>query len=309
MGQAMKNRPKAISDRAAPKQQRNWDWRAASNFIAGGAGGSLLLFTALADLAPGTARAAIFLGLALIGAGLTCVWFEIGRPWRALNVYRHFETSWMTREAVVAAVLFAAGGVALLTVWPLFVMLTGVLGLVFLYSQARILAANKGSPTWRHPRSIPLMIATGLAEGAGFLACVLAAFTSGINVGVLAGLMALLAIRALFWKVYLAAVEADGVPDAALKVLGGMDSGFMIFGHVFPGVVIVAALAGMPGSTVWMFAAGLAAVASGWFLKFTLVRRAAFTQGISVLHLPVRGRGAGGVEAKPGWVAASGAKP
>ena len=302
----MKNRPKAISDRAAPKQQRNWDWRAAANFIAGGAGGSLLLFVAMADLTHGPARVAILLGLALIGAGLTCVWFEIGRPWRALNVYRHIETSWMTREAFVAAVLFSVGGVALLTVWPLFVVLTGVLGLAFLYSQARILAANKGIPAWRNPRSVPLMIATGLAEGAGFLACVLSVVSAGVNVGVLAGLMALLAIRALFWKVYLAAVAADGIPDAALKVLGGMDSRFMVLGHVLPVAVIVAVLAGLPGQGAWTLVAGVTTVASGWFLKFTLVRRAAFTQGISVRHLPVRGRGAGGAEAKPGWAAAGG---
>lgn len=304
----MKNRPKAISDRAAPKQQRNWDWRAAANFIAGGAGGSLLLFAALIDLAPGTARTAILLGLALIGTGLTCVWFEIGRPWRALNVYRHFATSWMTREAVVALVLFAAGGVALLTVWPLFVTLTGALGLAFLYSQARILAANKGIPVWRNPRSIPLMIATGLVEGAGFLACVLAVAPPGINVGVLSGLMALLVIRALLWKAYLGGVAADGVPDAALKVLRRMDSGFMVAGHVLPALAVVAVLAGIPGRAGWMFVAGLVVIASGWFLKYTLVRRAAFTQGIAVLHLPVRGCGTGGAAAKPGWAAVSGAK-
>ena len=95
---------------ASPKQQHNWDWRAASNFIAGGAGGGLLLCAALAGLDAFATRAAILLALILIGSGLTCVWFEIGRPWRALNVYRHFATSWMTREAVVALGVFAAGG-------------------------------------------------------------------------------------------------------------------------------------------------------------------------------------------------------
>ena len=39
---------------------------------------------------------------AFIGAGLTCVWLEIGRPLRAINVFFHPQTSWMTREGIVA---------------------------------------------------------------------------------------------------------------------------------------------------------------------------------------------------------------
>lgn len=296
------------SDLASPRQQRNWDWRAAANFIAGGAGGSLLLFASLVSAEPDTTRTAILLGLILIGTGLTCVWFEIGRPWRALNVYRHFATSWMTREAVVALVLFAAGGLAFLTVRPLFVTVTGILGLAFLYSQARILAANKGIPAWRHPRSVTLMIVTGLAEGAGFLACVLSLSSAVIGFWALSGLIALIAIRAFVWKMYLAGLVADGAPDGALKVLHRIDSRFVVLGHVLPAVAVVAVLVGIPGRAGLIFVAGIMVVASGWFLKFTLVRRAAFTQGLALLHLPVRGHGTGGQAAKPGWKAMPGAK-
>jgi phenylacetyl-CoA:acceptor oxidoreductase subunit 2 len=308
MESAMKNRGRNISDRAAPKQQRNWDMRAASNFIAGGAGGGLLLCAAFLGLDADVTRTAILSGLILIGAGLTCVWFEIGRPWRALNVYRHFATSWMTREAVVALLVFAAGGLAFLTGSPLLVVTAGILGLAFLYSQARILAANKGIPAWRHPRSVSLLVATGLAEGAGFLACVASISSPVIGLWALVGLLVLVASRALFWKRYLGGMITDGAPDAALKVLRGIDSRFMVFGHVLPVVATVAVLAGIPGRAGWIFVAGLMVVASGWVLKFTLIRRAAFTQGIAVLHLPVRGHGAGGAAAKPGWAAVSGAK-
>ncbi len=47
-----------------------------------------------------------FLAMAFVGAGLFCVWLEIGRPWRFLNVFRHPARSWMTREAIIAIVLF-----------------------------------------------------------------------------------------------------------------------------------------------------------------------------------------------------------
>lgn len=303
----MKNASKRVSDQISPRQQRNWDWRAASNFIAGGAGGGLLLFVSIAGLEPDVARAAIVLGLGLIGAGLTCVWFEIGRPWRALNVYRHFATSWMTREAVAALVLFAAGGLALLTVQPLFVVVTGILGLAFLYSQARILAANKGIPAWRHPRSVSLMVATGLAEGGGFLACVLSIASPTVDVRLLAGLVALVVIRAFFWKRYLGGLTMDGAPDGALKVLRGIDPKFILFGHILPVLAIVAVLAGMPGRAGLMFIAGILVVAGGWSMKYALIRRAAFTQGLALLHLPARGRGPAGPAVKPGWKVMPGA--
>ncbi len=286
---------------ASPKQQYNWDWRAASNFIAGGAGGGLLLLTALAGLDAFATRAAILLGLILIGSGLTCVWFEIGRPWRAMNVYRHFSSSWMTREAVVALTVFAAGGLALLTGAFALSVLAGILGLGFLYSQARILAANKGIPAWRHPASITLMVATGLAEGAGFLACVAAFTATGPGSAVLLGLLVLIVARAWFWKSYLNGLTADGAPDAALRVLDALGPRLLLIGHLLPALAVVAALAGMPGRGALAMAAGILAVAGGWVLKFTLGRRAAFTQGLSLQRLPVRGQGPSGPAVKPGW--------
>ena len=289
---------------ASPKQQHNWDWRAASNFIAGGAGGGLLLCAALAALAGLDAfamRAAILLGLILIGGGLTCVWFEIGRPWRAMNVYRHFSSSWMTREAVVALTVFAAGGLALLTGASALGVLAGILGLGFLYSQARILAANKGIPAWRHSASIPLMVATGLAEGAGFLACVATFTATSSGSAVLLGLLVLIAVRAWFWKSYLNGLVADGAPDAALRVLKALGPRLLLIGHALPALAVAAALAGMPGRAALATAAGILAVAGGWVLKFTLVRRAAFTQGMALPDLPVRGKGPSGPAVKPGW--------
>ena len=304
----MKKTAKRLFDRVSPRQQHNWDGRAATNFIAGGAGGGLLLLTAVAGLDANAARAAILTGLVLIASGLTCVWFEIGRPWRALNVYRHFATSWMTREAVAALFLFPIGGLALLTGRTLFVALAGILGLAFLYCQARMLAANKGIPTWRHQRSVPLMVSTGLAEGAGFLAAVSAILSPAPSVWVLAGLIAALVVRAFFWKTYLVGLVAEGAPEGALRVLLGIDRRIVIIGHSLPLLAIVAVLVGMPGRVVLVLAAGILAVAGGWFLKYALSRRAAFTQGLALPRLPVRGGGPPGPAAKPGWRFAPGAK-
>lgn len=304
----MKKPVLGASTLAAPKPQKNWDWRAASNFIAGGAGGGLLFLASIGGFEPATTRMAILLALILIGCGLTCVWFEIGRPLRAMNVYRHIATSWMTREAFLALAVFATGGLAWLLFQPLLAWLAAAAGLAFLYSQARILAANKGIPAWRHPRSVPLMVATGFVEGAGFLAGV--AFLSGATIGFwqAAVLLALIAIRALIWNGYLAGLTAEGAPEGALRVLNGIASRLTLFGHVLPGFTVLAALAGMPGRGALMFVAGIMVVASGWFLKYTLVRRAAFTQGLAVVRIPVRGGGPAGPAVKPGWKPVPGAK-
>lgn len=297
----MKNPAKRISDQVSPRQQRNWDWRAAANFIAGGAGGGLLLFVAIAGLEPEVTRAAILLGLVLIGTGLTCVWFEIGRPLRALNVYRHIATSWMTREAVVALAVFACGGLALLAGGGLAAYLAGACGLAFLYSQARILAANKGIPVWRHPASVPLMVATGLAEGAGVL-LTLALLAGSASTGMLSGFMvALVVLRAWRWHRYLAGIEGAGAPLAALKVLREFGPRFLWFGHAAPALLALGVLAGLPGAFAMATTAGVLVVGSGWALKYSLVRRAAYTQGLAIDHLPARGRGPAGPGVKPGW--------
>jgi phenylacetyl-CoA:acceptor oxidoreductase subunit 2 len=203
----------------------------------------LLAGSSLLALEPLAARVAILLGLALIGSGLLCVWFEIGRPWRALNVYRHFASSWMTREAVAAALIFTSGGLALWTLHPLPVMLTSILGLAFVYCQARMLGANKGLPAWRQPRSVPLMLVTGLVEGAGFLACISAISNPAGGLWPLAVLLALILLRALFWKRFLGGLATDGAPDRTLQVLNGMDAGFMVFGHALPLLAVLGALA------------------------------------------------------------------
>jgi len=155
-----------------PWQQRHWDWRAAGNFICGGAGSGLIVCAALSAAPLGWLLA----GAALVGIGLSSVWLEIGRPWRALHVVLNPRTSWMTREAMVALALFAAVGAAWLGV-PLADAAAPLLALGFVFCQGRMLRAAKGIPAWREPRIVPLIVATGFAEGAGaWLLLVVVAF-------------------------------------------------------------------------------------------------------------------------------------
>ena len=274
-----------------PRRQTNWDWRAAGNFIGGGAGSGLLLFAAIAS------RPSLFLAaLALIALGLFCVWMEIGRPLRAMNVFRHAHTSWMTREALVAPPLFLCGALAAWTGNALWVWPAALLALLFLYCQARIVNAAKGIPAWRARGTVPLIIATGLTEGAGLLAFLLA--WSGASQPTLQpvwlplAMLVLLASRAWAWRSYRKELSAGNTPRQTLATLSRIEVPFMWTGHGAAATLILAALAlpalngpGLVG------AAGLLAVASGWLLKYTLIVRASFNQGYALPRVPVRGSG------------------
>jgi phenylacetyl-CoA:acceptor oxidoreductase 26-kDa subunit len=295
------------SELFAPKQQRNWDWRAATNFITGGAGGGLLFVSAWASLGAGDVRVPIFLALVLVATGLISVWFEIGRPWRALKVFRHLSSSWMAREATVAPLLFIAGALALWSNQHALIWLAGLFGAAFLYSQARMLTSNKGIPAWRHPRCLPVMLSTGLTEGVGILAMALPLSLATFSWALPAALLALLLARGICWRTYLTGVRADGAPHGTLRVLQAIDVPFVAMGHVVPAALIVATWAITPGgagtirSRIMIVAAGFLTVAAGWVLKYTMIRRAAYTQGFALQHLPVRGRRMVDLGTKPGW--------
>jgi phenylacetyl-CoA:acceptor oxidoreductase subunit 2 len=291
---------RTATGRIAPWHQPNWDARAAANFIGGGSGSGLLIAAAIAAAAGAPYRPLALVALALIATGLACVWLEIGRPWRALNVFLHPQTSWMTREALVAVPLFGAGLAALWQDGGAYAWVTAVLAAGFLWSQSQILRAAKGIPAWRSPRVVPLILATGLAEGAGLvaLACAFPA-THALARPVAIALAALLVARAIAWRAYRRPLAA---PRKALDALDRAAPLFDGIGSwVAAGLAAAAAVAPEVMAAPLGAAAGALAAAGGWHLKFVLVARAGFNQGFALPRMPVRGSGAPGPSAKPGW--------
>ncbi len=302
-GNADQPEPELVADPAsqasvAPARQTSWDWRAAMNFMAGGAGTGLFFasaqtaFTGPTPLLPG------LIALALVATGLFCVWMEIGRPWRFLNVFRNPNTSWMTREALAALPFLACGLTALTFNLPLLGMVAALFGLLFLYCQGQILHAAKGIPAWR-PAQIPYLIfATGLTEGAGLFLLL----TGGASLGMAAGLLALTALRYLVWRRYKANLFSTGAPTRTVEVLERFEGGFFSAGCLAPAALVVAGFL-LPGLQPILFSlAGLVVFTSGWWLKFTLVTKAAYNQGYAINAMPARG-GTGAPGIKPGWTA------
>ena len=94
-----------------PWHQPHWNWKAAGNFLCGGAGTGLFAVAAVAAVAglDGKSFAVpALIALALVAFGLFLLIFKIGRPLRSIYVLRQPQRSWMSREAWVAAVFLSA---------------------------------------------------------------------------------------------------------------------------------------------------------------------------------------------------------
>jgi len=274
-----------------PWQQTSWDWRAAGNFICGGAGTGLLLASALFGAsAPASLWKPdwlVFAGLALVGLGLLCVWLEIGRPLRALHVFLNPQTSWMTREAFVGLVLFPAGLAAMLGVggWD---WITAALAMVFLYCQSRMLPAARGIPAWRSNLMSPLFLVTAWCEGLGIF-LLFGLFLARTSKAALLAFLVLLVLRLLIWRRYRGSVD-ESLAARARSALDLAGQRLLIVGTVVPLVLLAAGwLVGASLQPMLVALAGACAAYAGANAKYTLVTRASFNQGFALARIPVRG--------------------
>jgi phenylacetyl-CoA:acceptor oxidoreductase subunit 2 len=274
-----------------PWQQTSWDWRAAGNYICGGAGTGLLIASALFGTpAPASLWSPdwlVFAGLALVGLGLLSVWLEIGRPLRALNVFINPWTSWMSREALFSVVLFPAGLAAMLGFGG-WLWVTAALALGFLYCQSRMLPAARGIPAWRSAWLSPLFLMTAACEGCGFF--LMLGFLHGRITGALLLVFPLLLVlRLLAWQRYRSSVD-DSLALPARRALDRVSQQLSLMGSSAPILLlIVATWLGGSAQSLLLALAGAIAVWTGGNMKYTLVTRAAFNQGFALFKLPVRG--------------------
>lgn len=269
-----------------PWQQAHWDWRAAGNFVCGGAGSGLIVFTAITQV-QGSALAGLMLGgLALVALGLFCVWLEIGRPWRALHVFFNPRTSWMTREAFTATLLFPAGLAAAAGLQG-FAWVAAALALTFVFCQGRMLRAARGIPAWREPAIVPLIVATGLAEGAGLFFICQPLHRSGTP-WLLIAFGAFVLLRVFIWYAYRRRLAAQAAPRASLA-LDGAGRVLQVVGTLVPLLLLGLSADSTLPDAILLLLAGLAATAAGAWVKFALLTRAGFNQGFALVRLPVRG--------------------
>ena len=295
--------PRLRAKGVEPWHQPHWDWKAAPNFLCGGAGAGLFAFAAIASLGSAPAWPVGLFALALIGTGLALLMFKIGRPLRFIYVLLQPRRSWMTREAWVAAAFFP---IALAALWfdnSLLTMITAALGFAFLFCQAMILRAAKGVPIWRAHNIVPLIISTGTAEGGGLFLCAVAVLPQlGPSLFPAAAFVAMLAAaRAWEWHCYFVHLRKNGAPARSIIILGACRGWFMALGFIAPVTLIALGFVLTGGADVLFAVAGIMVFAAGWALKFIMITRAAYNQGFALNHTPVRGSGLPGGAVKPGW--------
>lgn len=291
-----------------PIQQTNWDWRAASNFIFGGAGSGLMVCLVFAANGVSYPWLYLLVSMALVGAGLTLVWTELGRPFRFANVLRHPGTSWMSREAYAAIFLMAFGFLGVLSGHPLAYFAAGISGFAFLYCQTRMLNACKGIPAWRIQTSVLLFVSTGLAEGAALL-LIIGYLTGLVDQAALASpiayvlVLAFVALRWVAWVSYRNSLIGSA-PTLVITGLNRFNGMVQVLGHLVPlGLIIAAAMVPdiTPLQPVMFVLAALIALFAGWFIKFFVVLLIGSNQGYAIPVTPERGPAGIVFADKPGW--------
>lgn len=283
-----------------PTLQTRWDWRAAGNFIFGGTGTGLMIMAATMSL---LGHSNTFFGLVaslFVGAGLGLVWLEIGRPMRSLNVFKNPNTSWMTREGMIAIAVLPLGMLAMLIDSAPVLIAAAVFAFGFMFAQAQILRAAKGIPAWRAYQIIALICTTGLAEGAGIF--LIGTALSGAPIPDLAWIITitLIGLRILAWEHYRSALRR-GAPEGTLKALRSISIPFHLIGLFIPFITAMVAVLNDVYQFPLAIITGLCITFSGWFCKYTIIIHAAYSQGYAIPHTPARGGGTSGPGIQPGW--------
>jgi DMSO reductase anchor subunit len=227
------------------RRQSLWGWPAVANFTLGGLGAGWYAMAVLAaglDRTPGVIVAS-WTAPVLVLAGFTAVAAEAGRPLRGLRVPARVRTSWMSREVLIGGIfvlLVAADLVFPLRLYRASALLAAAL---LALAQGFMVRRGRGVTAWDVP-IMPLLflISAGLA-GAGAVLLVEAGARRAVELPLLVGVLALIALSFVAWARYLGwssqesfvqAVAPLRQRQAALVVDGA--------GHGLPALLVVLAL-------------------------------------------------------------------
>lgn len=204
-----------------------------------GAGYGLLIWLALARLAgiwelnPAVALAFCLLALTLITVGLLSSTFHLGHPERAWRAMTQWQSSWLSREGVLAllvypaALIFTAGWI-----WegisPGLIMgaatATLLLSLATVYSTSMIYASLETIPRWSNGFVVPVYLALALASG-GLVFSGALSLSGSANMGSLILIVAVLltawSLKWFYWRfIDSQKVESDSGTATGLGNLG-----------------------------------------------------------------------------------------
>ncbi len=290
------------------QKQQVWKWPAIANFSCGGIGTGFYLIGLLVAL-PGDGNwlqaltqgrddwvsslllSAVLklLGPAVVGLGLLALTTEAGRPRRGLNLLRHWRHSWMSRETIAAGLFVLLPGLDWLWPNPALRALAALAAIALVLSQGLIVYHARGVIAWNTPL-MPLLFATSaLATGGGLMliALTLSQLWLGllpvspiVIVTLLAG-----ALNMTAWFAFLR--TPDRAFQQATAALRHRDAVAHIFGLglLLPALLLSFAIIANPVGP-WGAAAivvsGLALIAAGIRMKFSVVLEAGYLRAIAL---------------------------
>ena len=186
---------------------------------ASGAGYGLLAWLAVAVLTGATPPASAFaslalpLALGLVSVGLLSSTLHLGRPERAWRAVTQWQTSWLSREGVLALATYVPAGLWLVLQWlapgdwwlvpAILALLSGAGALATVVATGMIYQSLPTIRAWSEPLVTPLYVLMALATGAVLVALLQAGFgIAGRRMTFMAGALLLLAAAAkwLYWR-------------------------------------------------------------------------------------------------------------
>jgi DMSO reductase anchor subunit len=239
-------------------RQRLWGPPAVANFVLGGLGAGFYLAAALAGGLRSTPALALasWLGPALVVAGLAAVAAEAGRPLRGVRVIARMRTSWMSREALLAALFVGLAAME----WRTDALRapTATAALAFVLAQGFLVRRARGVTAWDVPVLPAVFLTSALLAGSGLLLLVESAAGRDPGAPLLATTLALVVLGMGTWLAYLTWSLDSAFADAVRPLTHGRGA-FAInaLSYLGPFVLVVVALV-----LAWPAAAGVAGVLS-----------------------------------------------
>lgn len=192
-----------------PVEQKTWGWPAAVNFIIGGTGGGVYLFSffqAFMWFGSASFFKSLPFGLIsplLISIGFLCLGIETGRPLRGCYLFRNPQKSWISRETFAFCIFIPASLCDYFFPYPIFKLLAITAALGFLVSQGFIVYRARAITAWNMP-IIPLVfLSSALVSGYGLSLILTVTDAKGSDQTMLFFGLISLFFNLLIWLVYL----------------------------------------------------------------------------------------------------------
>ncbi|MCC5794341.1 MAG: dimethyl sulfoxide reductase anchor subunit [Chromatiales bacterium] len=173
----------------------------------------------------GFAAAGFLLAGGLVTVGLLASTFHLGQPRRAWRAFSQWRSSWLSREAVLAALAYLPGtlfagawiGLGLRPAW--LGALTAATALATVVSTGMIYGSLKTIPRWHHWLTTPVYLLLGLASGA-LLLSMLVAFQGPVPAWLPLLVLVLLLLGAGAKLAWWRAADGLGLPATAASATG-----------------------------------------------------------------------------------------